>query len=119
MSFITSGFKSALTKSVGAFPTTIYNTSSTSAQIIGLNLANTAGDIASADPHLPITVDVAVVRNGVTNYLANRVIITPGSATQLCGGELKMVLQQGDTLVAGCDLQGKCDVIVSTVESGF
>lgn len=114
-------FTSSLTSSLGSTPQTIYTLSgASSAELIGVNLANTSP--GSPIGYAPINVSVQLVRTPMVGspqrfMLAQNLRIPPGSAQAVAGGEMKMVLQNGDVLQASCDPPGYCDAIVSSLEN--
>jgi len=96
-------FKNYTSASVGTTPVTTYTVpASTTAVMIGCNLANTSAS--------QITVDVQVA--GV--YLIKDTPIPAGSALSALDG--KIILETTDTLVVTSSAATSCDVVVSVLE---
>ena len=96
-------FENYTSTDVGTGAVTTYTVpGSTTAVMIGCNIANTASE--------QIKVDVQTA--GV--YLAKDVPIPAGSALSVLDG--KVILEAADTVVVTSDLATSCDVIVSVLE---
>ena len=103
-------FKSQVTQNIGlsASPSTVSPTvtSGTTATIIGLSVACTAANT--------ITASLKLTKSGGTSvFLIKDVLIAPGGAQVLIGGDHKVVLEAGDSLTAYASAASSCDVIMS------
>jgi len=96
-------FKNYTSASVGTGGTTVYTVpASTTAVVIGCNLANTTAS--------SITVDVQL---GST-YIVKGAPIPAGSALSVLDG--KIILETGETIVVTSDTATSTDVILSVLE---
>ena len=96
-------FKNATSASVGTSPDTIYTVpGSTTAVMIGCNLANTTAS----------QIEVDVQAAGV--YIVKGVAIPAGAALSVLDG--KIILEAADTVIVTSDTASSCDVIVSILE---
>lgn len=103
-------FKSKVAANIGlaASPTTISNAvaSGYAQTVIGLSLANTSG--------ANITVSAKLLKADTSNsHLIKDATVMPGGALAIVGGDQKLVLEAGDSVVAWCSAASSADVVIS------
>ena len=103
-------FNKVLTAGVGTSTSTIYTTNATtSATVIGINIANTT----DAD----ITVSIQLTdENSVTGYVVNSALIPKNQALAVMGGDQKFIMTANNSLKASSSVATSADIIVSSVE---
>lgn len=101
-----STFRSTPTRNLGISPSTIY-TATTGTVVIGLNAANIYPS------ELPI--DVWHRRSSNSTYILKQFRVGPGQTEELMRGN-KIVLENGDTLVASTAVANGFDILVSVLE---
>jgi len=104
-------FKNSVTGSIGLTNTNVYQVpAATTTTIIGVNVANVSNQ--------NISVSVRLTDNSAskTVFLVKDILITPGAATVLVGGEQKIVMEANDTLAVVSSVVTSADVIVSALE---
>jgi len=96
-------FKNYTSASVGTTPTTVYTVpASTTAVIIGCNLANRSGSSINVDVQLGST------------YIVKGAPIPSGSALSILDG--KVIAETTETIVVTSDTASSADVIISVLE---
>jgi hypothetical protein len=96
-------FKNYTSASVGTTPTTVYTVpASTTAVIIGCNLANRSGSSINVDVQLGST------------YIVKGAPIPSGSALSILDG--KVIAETTETIVVTSDTASSVDVIISVLE---
>jgi hypothetical protein len=104
-------FKNKVAANIGTGGTALYTVpSATTATVIGLSIANTTAS--------NITVDVQITDTsaGVTIFLIENAIITPGSNIVVVGGEQKVVLETTDIVTVTSSVNSSADAILSVLE---
>jgi len=103
-------FKSYTKTSIGTSTTDVYTVpASTTAVVIGCNLANTPGDQVNGN--------VIINKSGANDdvYLIRNIPIPNGSAFEFNAGN-KIILQTGDKIQISSDIASSIDAIVSVLE---
>ena len=103
-------FKNKISANIGLVDTATTITDTVTAgymhTIIGLSLANTGNN--------NITVSTKLVKSGGTSvYLIKDATVLPGGALVVVGGDQKVVLETGDSLIAWSSTSNTCDVALS------
>jgi hypothetical protein len=104
-------FINRISGSIGNTETTIYTTPPlTTTTVIGVSV--------SSRVQSNILVDVKIVESGSLNtaFLCTGSLIPPGSNIILVGGEQKVVLETGDSLILRSNTAGSADIVVSALE---
>jgi hypothetical protein len=63
-----------------------------------------------------VTVDVAILRSGVSYYLIKTGVVPVGGTLTVAGQDQKVVLMQNDALQALCSVASSVDTTVSVLE---
>lgn len=104
-------FKRKLSRQIGTTPTTVggYTVgSATQVTVIGLSLANTTA--------LDVTASVAL-NDGVNDYyLVKDAPVPNGGALVLMGGDQKLVMQTGDSIIVTSSAATSVDAVLSILE---
>jgi len=103
-------FKSYTKTSIGTSTTDVYTVpASTTAVVIGCNLANITGDQVNGN--------VIINKSGANDdvYLIRNIPIPNGSAFEFNAGN-KIILQTGDKIQISSDVASSIDAIVSVLE---
>jgi len=103
-------FKSYTKTSIGTSTTDVYTVpASTTAVVIGCNLANITGDQVNGN--------VIINKSGANDdvYLIRNIPIPNGSAFEFNAGN-KIILQTGDKIQISSDIASSIDAIVSVLE---
>lgn len=104
-------FTRKVNQQIGTTPTTVGSytvAASTTATIIGLTVANVTGATISVDVYL---------NDGVNDtYLIKSAPISAGGALVAVGGDQKVVMTTGDSILVVSDTASSADVIMSLLE---
>jgi hypothetical protein len=105
-----SAFKSKISTAIGTSLATVYTVPAvTTATVIGMSVANVSAS--------PITVDVQLVKGGVTvAYLVKGAPIPVGSSLVVVGGDQKVVAETTDLIKVISSVAASADAILSVLE---
>ena len=102
-------FKSYLAKNVGTSATSVLTPSSgVQTTIIGLSCSNTTTS--------NITASVFITRSAVDYYIVKDATVPVGGSLVAVGGDMKVVLEAGDTLKVVSSAASSADVNLSVLE---
>lgn len=104
-------FKRNITNNVGTTPSAVYVTPlATRATVIGINVANILNQTVKS------SIKLLDGDTGAEGFIVKEVKIGKNTALAAMGGDQKLVLEPGDSLIIINDLDNSTDVIVSVLE---
>lgn len=104
-------FKNSVSGPIGTGNVTVYQVpSSTVSTVIGFNISN----IISSN--ISVNVSIVDLSTSQTRFLIKSALIVEGSSIVVIGGDQKLVLEAGDSIVVSSSQNTSADVVVSVLE---